>query len=244
MIQHYLKNTEWVKTLDFEEGNGQVPRLVAIFQKYAHLYDFDYLMLAAQGYQESMLNQAAQESERCGGDHAGYAEDAAASPINIPDVTTSQSNIEAGAKMLRNIADTYFNDPKIAPLNRTLFCSQVTTPVRTELLAFAIRQNKRDWTLISGSIMSSWWPPKKSDNKRSYTSQTSTNITSLTSWHSSNPHRCGLRPPTGSRARIPPRSVPLRLALSRADPQVLLISSSSVISSNLLRSPPGGFRQG
>lgn len=41
---------------------------------------------------------------------------AAASPINIPNVFDAQSNIEAGAKMLRNIADTYFNDPKVAPL--------------------------------------------------------------------------------------------------------------------------------
>jgi soluble lytic murein transglycosylase-like protein len=29
-------------------------------------------------------------------------------------------NIEAGAKMLRNIADTYFNDPKLDALNKTL----------------------------------------------------------------------------------------------------------------------------
>ena len=33
--------------------------LVALFQKHAMTYDFDYLMLMAQGFQESRLNQAA-----------------------------------------------------------------------------------------------------------------------------------------------------------------------------------------
>jgi membrane-bound lytic murein transglycosylase MltF len=46
---------------------------------------------------------------------------AAASPINVPDVETAEPNIHAGAKMLRQISDTYFNDSKLDPLNRTLF---------------------------------------------------------------------------------------------------------------------------
>ncbi|WP_374286127.1 hypothetical protein [Pseudomonas fluvialis] len=33
--------------------------LVTLFQKHAMTYDFDYLMLMAQGFQESRLNQAA-----------------------------------------------------------------------------------------------------------------------------------------------------------------------------------------
>jgi membrane-bound lytic murein transglycosylase MltF len=45
---------------------------------------------------------------------------AAAPPINIPNVEIAQYNIEAAAKMLRSIADTYFNDPKLDALNKTL----------------------------------------------------------------------------------------------------------------------------
>ncbi len=33
----------------------------------------------------------------------------------------ADGNIHAGVKMLRNIEDTYFNDPKIDALNKTLF---------------------------------------------------------------------------------------------------------------------------
>jgi membrane-bound lytic murein transglycosylase MltF len=46
--------------------------------------------------------------------------DAAASPINVPNVATAENNILAGVKMLRNIEDQYFNDPKIDPLDKTL----------------------------------------------------------------------------------------------------------------------------
>ena len=35
-------------------------------------------------------------------------------------MATADGNIHAGVKMLRNIADTYFNDPKIDPMNKTL----------------------------------------------------------------------------------------------------------------------------
>jgi membrane-bound lytic murein transglycosylase MltF len=61
---------------------------------------------------------------------------AAASPINIPNVGTADDNIHAGAKMMRNIQETYFNDPKINPLNKTLFvfASYNAGPSRIERL--------------------------------------------------------------------------------------------------------------
>jgi membrane-bound lytic murein transglycosylase MltF len=46
---------------------------------------------------------------------------AAAPPINMKDVSTADKNIEAGVKMLRNITDTYFNDPAISQVDKTLF---------------------------------------------------------------------------------------------------------------------------
>jgi membrane-bound lytic murein transglycosylase MltF len=46
---------------------------------------------------------------------------AAANPINIPNVRNPQNNIHAGAKMLAHIAKTYFNDPGINQMNKTLF---------------------------------------------------------------------------------------------------------------------------
>ena len=41
--------------------------------------------------------------------------------LDVGDITLLEPNIHAGVKMLRNIEDTYFNDPKIDPINKTLF---------------------------------------------------------------------------------------------------------------------------
>jgi membrane-bound lytic murein transglycosylase MltF len=46
---------------------------------------------------------------------------AAGNPINVRNVHNADGNIHAGVKMMRNIADTYFNDPGIDPLDKTLF---------------------------------------------------------------------------------------------------------------------------
>jgi membrane-bound lytic murein transglycosylase MltF len=93
---------------------------VRFFQKYAAQYNFDYLMLVAQGYQESLLDQSRKNPSGAVGIMQVIPKNAAAPPINIPNVEIAQYNIEAGAKMLRNIADTYFNNPKLDAVNKTL----------------------------------------------------------------------------------------------------------------------------
>jgi len=95
--------------------------LVKYFQQYAAEYNFDYLMLAAQGYQESMLNQDRVSPRGAVGVMQVMPQYAAASPINIPNVRGLQNNIHAGAKMLAQITKTYFNDPGISQVDKTLF---------------------------------------------------------------------------------------------------------------------------
>jgi membrane-bound lytic murein transglycosylase MltF len=46
---------------------------------------------------------------------------AAAPPISVTNVDVSENNIHAGAKMLHNIASTYFDDAELDALNKTLF---------------------------------------------------------------------------------------------------------------------------
>lgn len=95
--------------------------LRTIFEKYAGQYDFDYLMIMALGYQESLLDQSKRNPTGALGIMQVIPKYAAASPINIPDVTKTDPNIQAGVKMLRNIENQYFSDPKIDRLDKTLF---------------------------------------------------------------------------------------------------------------------------
>jgi membrane-bound lytic murein transglycosylase MltF len=121
LLRRYLKNIQWVKNSTSEEEMKKFRAMVKLFQKYAAEYDFDYLMIAAQGYQESMLNQERRSPRGAAGIMQVLPKYAAASPINISNVGNADTNIHAGVKMLRSIADTYFRDPKLDPMNRTLF---------------------------------------------------------------------------------------------------------------------------
>ncbi len=121
LVRRYLQNTKWVKNSTSPEELKKFQQLTAYFQKYAAEYDFDYLMIAAQGYQESLLDQQRRNPSGAVGIMQVIPKYAAASPINVPNVSMPETNIEAGVKMLRNIEDTYFDDPKIDRLNKTLF---------------------------------------------------------------------------------------------------------------------------
>ena len=121
LLRRYLQNTKWVKNSTSAEEMKKFQTNLELFQKYAGEYDFDYLMIAAQGYQESLLDQSRRNPSGAVGIMQVIPKYAAASPIGIANVNTADGNIHAGVKMLRNIDDTYFNDPKIDALNKTLF---------------------------------------------------------------------------------------------------------------------------
>ncbi len=121
LLRRYLQDTKWVKDSTSAEEMKKFQANLDLFQKYAGEYGFDYLMIAAQGYQESLLDQGKKNPSGAVGIMQVIPKNAAASPISIPNVSTTDGNIHAGVKMLRNIEDTYFNDPKIDPINKTLF---------------------------------------------------------------------------------------------------------------------------
>jgi membrane-bound lytic murein transglycosylase MltF len=121
LLRRYLQNTKWVKDSTSPEELKKFHAYVALFQKYAGEYDFDVMMIAAQAYQESLLDQNKRNRSGAVGIMQVIPKYAAASPINIPNVGTADPNIHAGVKMMRNIEDTYFNDPGIDRMNKTLF---------------------------------------------------------------------------------------------------------------------------
>jgi membrane-bound lytic murein transglycosylase MltF len=121
LLRRYLQNTKWVKNSTSSAEMKKFQANVALFQKYAGEYDFDALMIAAQAYQESLLDQSKRNPSGAVGIMQVIPKYAAAPPINIPNVATVDPNIHAGVKMLRNIEDTYFNDPGIDRMNKTLF---------------------------------------------------------------------------------------------------------------------------
>ena len=121
LLRRYLQNTKWIKDSTSSSEVQKFDEYVQYFKKYAAEYDFDYLMVAAQGYQESLLDQSRKSRVGAVGIMQVMPKLAAADPIDVPNVSTADGNIHAGVKMMRNIEDTYFNDPGIDPVNKTLF---------------------------------------------------------------------------------------------------------------------------
>ena len=121
MFSKYIANKKFIKNATSQAEIRKFKSYVEYFKKYGAKYNFDYLMLAAQGYQESMLQQERVSPRGAVGVMQVLPQYAAAYPINIPDVRNAESNIHAGAKMLALITKTYFNDPAISPVDKTLF---------------------------------------------------------------------------------------------------------------------------
>jgi membrane-bound lytic murein transglycosylase MltF len=121
LLRRYLQNTKWVTNATSDAEMRKFKLYVDYFKKYGAQYDFDYLMLMALAYQESGLNQGRRGPTGAVGIMQVIPKYAAASPINVPDVATAEPNIHAGAKMLRTITDTYFEDENMDALNKTLF---------------------------------------------------------------------------------------------------------------------------
>ena len=135
-------------------------------------------MMVAQGYQESGLDQSLRNPSGAVGIMQVIPKYAAASPINIPNVEIAEENIHAGAKMMRNMADTYFTDQQLDPLNKTLmpFASYNAGPNR--IAELRKRTAREGLNPNNGSAMSNSLWHEKSGNKQFSTSAIFINITS------------------------------------------------------------------
>ena len=121
LLRRYLENNQWIKNPTTATEIKKFEATVDFFKQYSSQYGFDYLMVVAQAYQESLLEQSARGPTGAIGIMQVKPSTAAAPPISVPDIWNARNNIEAGVKILNNIASTYFNDPKIDPKNRLLF---------------------------------------------------------------------------------------------------------------------------
>jgi membrane-bound lytic murein transglycosylase MltF len=83
LVRRYLESTRRVVNSTSPEEMKKFDALSGMFKKYASQYDFDYLMMMAQGYQESMLEQSMRSPGGAVGIMQVMPNDAAASPINV-----------------------------------------------------------------------------------------------------------------------------------------------------------------
>jgi membrane-bound lytic murein transglycosylase MltF len=108
-IQDPTKSQAWKR---FQETLG-------FFRKYGTRYDFDPLMLTAQGYQESRLDQT--QRSPVGAVGIMQLMPATADELQVGDVTIAEHNIHAGTKYMDRLMSTYFKEAAFDANNRVLF---------------------------------------------------------------------------------------------------------------------------
>jgi len=117
----YLKSTNWIKKVSPERRMRLLREVVPLFKTYGEKYDFDWLLIAAQGYQESGFDQSKRSPVGAIGIMQVMPDTAKDPVVGIPNIHESEPNVHAGIKYLRFLRERYFTDPAIDGFNQVLF---------------------------------------------------------------------------------------------------------------------------
>ncbi|MCO4294427.1 transglycosylase SLT domain-containing protein [Solitalea sp. MAHUQ-68] len=111
-----------VKHLQDPTNSGNTKRyseIMTLFEKYGKQYEFDPLMLAAIGFQESALDQ----SERSPAGAVGVMQlmPATGASMKVGSIYITEHNIHAATKYMNILMTKYFKDARFDEVNRSLF---------------------------------------------------------------------------------------------------------------------------
>jgi membrane-bound lytic murein transglycosylase MltF len=121
LYKRYLQNTKWVRNALAEKELQRFKKSVKYFKRYSQKYDFDWLMIAAQAYQESGIDQSKRSPAGAVGVMQLLPSTAADPNVNIRRIDILENNIHAGVKYLRFLHDRYFKNEPMSGLNKMLF---------------------------------------------------------------------------------------------------------------------------
>ena len=111
-IKQMSNNTESAELMRFEAT-------LDLFEEYGNKYGFDPLMLAAQGYQESRLDQTAKS--HVGAIGVMQIMPATGASLKVGDIRQIEPNIHGGVKYMDQLMTRYFPDARFTEGNRPLF---------------------------------------------------------------------------------------------------------------------------
>ena len=118
MERKYLVSTKYAKDATSEEERKKLQAVLELFKKYSTQYNLDFLLMAAQGYQESRLDQEARS--QVGAIGVMQVMPATGKELNVGDIALVESNIHAGVKYMRTTQDAFFKNEPMDELNKGL----------------------------------------------------------------------------------------------------------------------------
>lgn len=121
VYRRHLAKPEGARCARSAEAFDDVSHMVALFREFGGRYDINWMMLAAQGFQESGLRQGRRSPAGAIGVMQIKPSTAADPNVGIDDVSTAENNIHAGTKYMRFLADRYFSGEGMRDIDRWLF---------------------------------------------------------------------------------------------------------------------------
>ena len=109
----YFVDTKLIKNPLSQEVFGRVKTLGPHFKDAGEKHKLDWLMMMAQGYQESQLDQSLKSPRGAIG--IMQLLPGTARSVGYADISTARNNIAAGVAYLNFIRQNYFNEPGIPP---------------------------------------------------------------------------------------------------------------------------------
>jgi len=119
IVNRYVKDPKFVKNAAAADEQRKFGEVVGFFRKYGEQYDMDYLLMMAQGFQESTLDQSVKSP--VGAIGIMQVMPATGKELGVGDITRVESNVHAGVKYIRYMIDRYYKDEPMTPLNKGLF---------------------------------------------------------------------------------------------------------------------------
>ena len=116
--RRYLQSLKYAKNAAAEAERRKFQEVVELFKKYGAQYDLDYLLMAAQGYQESTLDHSVRSP--VGAIGVMQVMPPTGKELKVGDITKIEPNIHAGVKYMRFMMDQYFANEPMDDLNKTL----------------------------------------------------------------------------------------------------------------------------
>jgi membrane-bound lytic murein transglycosylase MltF len=116
--RRYLSNVKYAKNAAADAERKKLQAVLELFKKYGKQYDVDYLLMAAQGYQESTLDQDVKSP--VGAIGVMQIMPPTGKELKVGDIAEVEPNIHAGVKYMRFMQDQYFKDEPMDPVNKTL----------------------------------------------------------------------------------------------------------------------------
>ncbi|HEX7140462.1 MAG TPA: transporter substrate-binding domain-containing protein, partial [Vicinamibacterales bacterium] len=119
LFQKYLKSVKFARAATSAQDAERFRHVVNFIQKYSNQYQLDYLLMAAQAYQESGLDQGKRSPVGAIGVMQLMPE--TGKEMNVGDISIIDPNVHAGVKYIRFMMDKFYAHEAMNALNKVLF---------------------------------------------------------------------------------------------------------------------------